>query len=429
MAKSTKSPQAGKSAGPPLSVTTARKPYPGFPLTPHPSGRWCKKIRGKLHYFGKVDAPEAALERFNREWPFLKDGRAVPPIDTGDGCTVRLMCNAFLTSKQAKLDSGELSPRSFNDYFRTCEILIGQLGRDRRVDDLRPDDFAGLRKTLAKTRGVVSIKNEVTRCRIVLKFAFDQRLIDRPVHFGQSFDVPTLKTLRISRHAAGPRLFTVDEITRILNAANPQIRAMVLLALNCGFGNSDVAGLPQSAIDLAGGWIDFPRPKTGVQRRIPLWRETIDAIKTAIAVRPEPCDAADADCVFLTNSRRRWVRIQERKNDREGAVRTIAIDSVSQQFARLLKSLSINGSRGFYVMRHVFETIAGESKDQIAVNGIMGHTDTSMAGVYRESISEARLKAVVNVVRAWVFGANGDAEPGQMPAARSAATIGHGELG
>src|SRR5580692_1116387 len=43
-----------------LSKTTA-KPYEGFPLTPHPSGRWCKKIRGKLHYFGKLDSSDAAL--------------------------------------------------------------------------------------------------------------------------------------------------------------------------------------------------------------------------------------------------------------------------------------------------------------------------------------------------------------------------------
>jgi hypothetical protein len=25
-----------------------RKPHPDFPLTPHPSGRWCKRVRGKL---------------------------------------------------------------------------------------------------------------------------------------------------------------------------------------------------------------------------------------------------------------------------------------------------------------------------------------------------------------------------------------------
>ena len=30
-----------------------KKPYPAFPLTPHPSGTWCKKIRGKLHHFGR----------------------------------------------------------------------------------------------------------------------------------------------------------------------------------------------------------------------------------------------------------------------------------------------------------------------------------------------------------------------------------------
>jgi hypothetical protein len=25
------------------------KPYPDFPLTAHPVGQWCKKIRGKIH--------------------------------------------------------------------------------------------------------------------------------------------------------------------------------------------------------------------------------------------------------------------------------------------------------------------------------------------------------------------------------------------
>ncbi len=38
---------------------------------------------------------------------------------------------------------------------------------------------------------------------------------------------------------------------------------MLLLGLNVGFGNSDIANLPQAALDLAGRWINFPRAKTG----------------------------------------------------------------------------------------------------------------------------------------------------------------------
>jgi integrase len=389
MGKSSNSTKTGKSA----------KPYEGFPLTPHPSRRWCKKIRGRLHYFGKVDNPEAALERFNREWPYLKDGRTPPPIDTGDGCTVRVLCNAFLTSKKAKLDSGELAPRSFQDYYRTCEILIDRLGRDRRVDDLRPDDFEALRKALAKTRGAVSLKNEVNRARVVLKFAFDQRLIEKPVHFGQSFDRPSAKSLRKARQEAGPRLFSADEMTRILDAADVQLKAMTLLGLNAGFGNSDCAGLPQSAIDLAGGWINFPRPKTGIPRRVPLWPETVEALRRAIAERPEPKDLADDGLVFLNRVGARWVRVQQKR----GAEHMVSLNALSLAFAKLLKRLGINGHRNFYALRHVFETIAGDSKDQVAVNSIMGHVDTSMAGVYRERISDERLRAVTEHVRTWLF--------------------------
>jgi hypothetical protein len=37
------------------------KPYAEHPLTAHSSCRWCKKVRGKTHYFGPLSDPDAAL--------------------------------------------------------------------------------------------------------------------------------------------------------------------------------------------------------------------------------------------------------------------------------------------------------------------------------------------------------------------------------
>ena len=76
---------------------------------------------------------------------------------------------------------------------------------------------------------------------------------------------------------------------------------------------------------------------------------------------------------------------------------------MAQEFSKLLKLLDINGRRGFYGFRHTFETQAGESRDQIAVDHLMGHSDNSMAANYRHDISDARLRDVVAVVHRWLW--------------------------
>ena len=47
--------------------------------------------------------------------------------------------------------------------------------------------------------------------------------------------------------------------------------------------------------------------------------------------------------------------------------------------------------------------MAGESRDPVAVNASMGHVDGSMAGVYRERISDERLIKVTDVIHDWLF--------------------------
>ena len=50
-------------------------PYKDFPLTIRADGRLCKKIRGKIHYFGRWPEWEKAVNKYDDEKNALHTGR------------------------------------------------------------------------------------------------------------------------------------------------------------------------------------------------------------------------------------------------------------------------------------------------------------------------------------------------------------------
>jgi integrase len=394
------------------------KPYATFPLSPHANGKWQKKIRGTIYYFGnwarrkngrlvrvEGDGWKEALALYQQQAAALHSGR-VPRNQNSEGLDVAELCNRFLTAKMRKVKSGELTPRSFNDYKQATDLIVSAFGAHRLVSDLRSEDFEALRATMSESWGPVRLGKFVQCVRTVFKFAFDCGLIDQPVRYGPEFKRPSADVLRRHRASAGKRLFTVDEIQQLLAGktiihkrthkkehlpgASVQLQAMILLGINCGFGNTDVAKLPLSAVDLERGWIDFPRPKTGIARRCPLWPETVAALKVAISERKRP--KRDAGAVFITQLGNDWMH---------GTT-----DAVGQEFRKLLQRLGINGrlGLGFYSLRHTHRTVADATKDFPAVRLIMGHADASIDAVYREQIDDERLIAVTQHVHDWLFG-------------------------
>ena len=299
--------------------------------------------------------------------------------------------------KEALLDSDELSPRTWRDYYATGEELTDNFGKTRPLADLAGDDFEKLRSALAKTRGPVALGNAIQRVHTVFAFAWNENLIATPMRFGASFKKPSRKAIRRARNAAGSRMVEAAELRKLIDAARPPMKAMILLALNYGFGQSDVAALPRSAIDLKRGWIDYPRPKTALTRRCPLWPETVKALRDTLPDRPDPKADADAGLAFLTEFGVPWVRMKD-----HGDKPATPIDSINLKFKKLLKACGVEHT-GFYTLRHVHRTAADGAKDQPAADFIMGHVSDTMASAYRERIEDARLSAVTDYVRAWLW--------------------------
>jgi integrase len=347
-----------------------------------------------MHYFGPWGDPDGALDNYLKQKDDLHAGRKPRP-DTG-GLTVKELVNDFLNHKAALRDTGELSSLTWGDYKTACDEIVAAFGKSRLLADIGPDDFARLRDKLALKWGPQRLSKTIQFVRCVFKYAYEAGLLDRPARFGPGFKRPSKKVIRLHRAKQGPKLFAPEEVRKLLDAAGVQVRAMILLGINSGFGNSDCGNLPQSALDLERGWVDYPRPKTGIPRRCPLWPETVAAIREALANRPAPKKEEHAGLVFLTRCGDSW--------------HTGTTDGpLSRELSKLLRRLGISNGRkgiGFYTLRHTFRTVADAAKDQPAADLIMGHEVPHMSTVYREGIEDVRLKAVAEHVRRWLYGAN-----------------------
>jgi integrase len=360
----------------------------GYPLYAHSSGRWAKKIRGKIRYFGKWDEPQVALDKWLEEKDALLAGRV--PRANKDGLTVLGLVNHFLSNKEQRVATGELKKRTFKDYKLIADRLVKVFGKKRLVEDLQPNDFELLRADFSATHGPVALFCDITRAKTIFAHG-DETFHVRP-DYGASFNKPTKSNLRREKTGRAKKFFEAGEIVAMLNVASVPLKAMILLGINCAFGNDDCATICVKHLDLEGGWHNYPRPKTSIVRRCPLWPETVEALEAAIAARRKARDPQHADRVFLTAHGNTWERGEE-----DGPI--------SKEMSKLMKGLNLHkNGRNFYSLRHTFYTVAQSSGQSSAASFIMGHAPSNedMAAFYLEDTFDNTLLTVSNFIRSWL---------------------------
>ena len=178
---------------------------------------------------------------------------------------VKDVCNEFLTAKETLVDTGELSRRHFKDLRCATDTIVDHFGGNRQAEDILSAEFAELRRKLAKRYGPAGLTRTIANVRQVFNFAKANHLIE-DVHFGSEFKGPSRKVKRLHAAKNGVKLFEPQEVLDLLESASPSMRAIILLGVNCGLGNADVATLQRRYVDLDSGWISYHRPKTGVYR-------------------------------------------------------------------------------------------------------------------------------------------------------------------
>jgi integrase len=361
------------------------KPYPDFPLFAHANGQWAKKIRGKLEYFGTWGDPDGARDKYLRDVVYLQAGR-VPPDERP---TLADLLDSFCDDKERLKDEGEITARSYDEYEKVCHVIAKTLTKHRPVETIGFDDLGKLRAALSRGKSgrklsPVSVKRWLSIARMVFNFGNEE--LGHSVRYKKALRSPSARSLRLARRE---RMFQAAEIRKLVKKAKPQMKAMILLGINCGFGNNDCGTLPIEAVDLESGWHRYARPKTGMDRRCPLWPETIAALEAALRGRTTKPLAKGVDrLLFVTKYGNPWTGDGRR-------------DPIGYEFRKLGPSESI------YSLRRTFETIAPTSGvPQWIIDAIMGHVPDAgdMAAVYRQKVHDNMLRQCVDHVRMWYLG-------------------------
>ncbi len=260
--------------------------------------------------------------------------------------------------------------------------------------DLTSAMLAGYRQMLAEdsTISIVTANHYIAHVRMLLNWGWRMHGISHP----PMGSIEKFSTRKRAKKGHGRKQcrepLTWDELEKLFSVANVTDLALLMLGLNCGFGNMDIGTLKRSDIDLKHGTISHPRPKTGVERNFNLWPETVEVLNAYSAkYRGKPVNDDVGELVFVGKRGNPlcWERIDE-----EGKLKRS--DAVMSRFKRLFTKAGLKRQYGvgFYILRHTYATIIGSNSDDLReVQAALGQITFEQQETYRHDRHQKSVSA------------------------------------
>ena len=356
-----------KTKASPLTVTTSK------------SGqvRYVKKIHGRQYYFGARGCTEQeALDDYLARKDGILAGR--DPKEH-EGLSLEMAINNILYENKARMEKGDISEKHYLDHHAVSKYILETLPRQLGIATIGPKHFVLLRHGISKLAPITQ-KNRLARISSIFRRAIKLKYL-KEIDDADALKPPSARIIRLAKPEH--EIVEPTQLRALIEASNRNLRAALLLGLNCAYINCDVCRLTVDDANEAieSGWLGGRRQKTGVDRLASLWPETVVALQAVISSHP-----GTDEHLLLTQTGRPWVARQQNTIARE--LKTLVeTQGIPLTFARL---------------RHHFQTIGEErTLDDVAVKHVMGHCDHSISNVYRDRVLKDRIAKVCNAVRDW----------------------------
>ncbi len=333
---------------------------------------------------GFPDLLDGSPRRIQRErWQDrLNNQQAEPDSDK----TVAGRISRLLEQKLAQVEAKKLSAARYTALSLHLDAFQNFAGGSTLVSSLQGGTLTGFMSDLLSQVSCNKISHNYAKDRLDAAKLFVRWCWRTGAIESVPRDLDS-QELRIGREAGEIRPYSAAEVKKLLDNASARTKLYILLALNTGATQVDIADLKRAEVDWSAGLITRKRSKTEKHKNVPkvtwmLWPETLRLLKAERSSNGE---------LVLLNEGGSPLRTEELK---DGQIKKN--DNIRSAFARLCRKLKIADGE-FKRFRKTSASMLRENKDHShIVDLFLGHAPQSVAHRFYAKAPQQQLNEAID---------------------------------